>query len=65
MENEKNGLELSSREFNKRLEGWNENLLSIKGRITLLNVVLSAIQIYMMSVLKMPTRVRQKIDKIN
>ncbi|XP_078152676.1 uncharacterized protein LOC144547863 [Carex rostrata] len=48
----------------KKLQGWVGNLLSIGGRLTLVNSVLTAIPLYMLSLYKMPVKVRQQIDRI-
>ena len=50
--------------INNRIQGWKGKLLSIGGRVTLLNSVLSAIPIYWLSVFKMPTKIRMRIDKL-
>jgi hypothetical protein len=48
----------------KRLQSWKGSLLSLGGRVTLLNSVLSAIPMYWMSVYRLPAKIRHKIDKI-
>ena len=50
--------------FSKRLEGWASRFLSIAGRLTLLNSILSSLPVHFMSVLKLPEWVILKIDKI-
>ncbi|XP_078173371.1 uncharacterized protein LOC144567180 [Carex rostrata] len=50
--------------FYKRLEGWAAKLLSIAGRLVLINGVLSALPVYYMSCFKIPIWVIQEIDKI-
>ena len=48
----------------KRLQGWKGSLLSLGGRVTLLNSVLSAIPLYWLSIYRLPAKIRHKIDKI-
>jgi hypothetical protein len=48
----------------KKLQGWKGKLLSIGGRVTLLNLVLSSIPIYWMSVYRLLVHVRHSIDKL-
>ena len=48
----------------KRLQNWKGSLLSIGGRVTLLNSVLSSIPLYFLSVYKIPKFVIKKIDQI-
>lgn len=50
--------------LSKRLGGWAARFLSIAGRLTLLNSILSSLPIHFMSVLKLPEWVLSKIDKI-
>ncbi|XP_078169794.1 uncharacterized protein LOC144564134 [Carex rostrata] len=50
--------------FSARLAGWAATNLSIAGRLTLLNAVLSALPTYFMSCLKLPVWVIKDIDKI-
>ncbi|XP_078150757.1 uncharacterized protein LOC144546100 [Carex rostrata] len=50
--------------FSKRLGGWASRFLSIAGRLTLLNSILSSLPVHFMSVLKLPEWVILKIDKI-
>jgi hypothetical protein len=47
-----------------KLTGWQGKLLSIGGRVTLLNYVSSAILIYWMSMYRLPKNVRNVIDKL-
>ena len=47
-----------------KLQTWKGSLLSIGGRVTLLNAVLSSIPLYWLSIYKMPATIRNKIDKI-
>ena len=47
-----------------RIQGRQGKLLSYGGRLTLLNSVLSSIPIYWLSVFKMPSKVRLKIDQL-
>lgn len=46
------------------LENWKGKYLSLGGRVTLLNAVLSAIPTYYLSTLHLPAKVVQKIDGI-
>lgn len=46
------------------LFAWKANLLSIRGRLTLINLVMSAILIYLMSIFKLPTWVMKSIDHL-
>jgi hypothetical protein len=55
---------LNSQNRKKKLQGWKGKLLSIGGRVTLLNSVLSSIPIYWMSVYRLPVNVRHSIDKL-
>ena len=48
----------------KRLQSWKWSLLSLGGRVTLLNSVLLAIPLYWMSIYRLPAKIRHKIDKI-
>lgn len=50
--------------LNKRLQGWKENMLSIGGRSTLINSVLSSIPLYTLSIYRVHVGVINKIDKI-
>ena len=45
-----------------KLQTWKGNLLSLGGRITLLNYVLSAIPLYWLSIYKLPVEIRKSID---
>lgn len=47
-----------------RLQSWKGSLLSLGGRVTLLNSVLSAIPLYWLSIYIIPVNIRQKIDRI-
>lgn len=47
-----------------RLQTWKGSLLSLGGRVTLLNSVLSAIPIYWLSIYRLPVNIRSKIDRI-
>ena len=47
-----------------RLPNWKGSLLSIGGRYTLVNSVLTAIPMFMMSLYRMPVTVRKKLDRI-
>ena len=48
----------------KKLQTWKGSLLSLGGRVTLLNSVLSAIPLYWLSIYRLPVKIRHKIDKI-
>jgi hypothetical protein len=43
---------------------WKGKLLSIGGRVTLLNVVISSIPLYWMSIYRLSIKVKNEIDKI-
>lgn len=43
----------------KKLQGWVENLFSIGRRLTLVNYVLTSVPLYMLSLNKMPVKVRR------
>lgn len=47
-----------------RLQTWKAKTLSIGGRITLINAVLTAMPLYFMSTFILPKWVIKKIDKI-
>ncbi|XP_078176387.1 uncharacterized protein LOC144569787 [Carex rostrata] len=48
----------------KKLQGWVGNLLSIGGHLTLVNSVLTAVPLYMLSLYKMPVKIRKQIDRV-
>lgn len=48
----------------KRLQRWKSKLLSIEGRVTLLNSVISAISLYWIAIYKIPTKVWLHIDML-
>ena len=48
----------------KRLDGWKGVFLSKRGRLTLIEFVLSAIPTYFLSLFQMPTRVIKELEKI-
>ncbi|KAK1320825.1 hypothetical protein QJS10_CPA03g01353 [Acorus calamus] len=50
--------------FEQRLEGWKSNLLSIGGRLILLQSVLTNLPIFFLSVFKIPKGVLARIDAI-
>lgn len=50
--------------ISKKLQGWIGNLLSIGGRLTFLNSVLTAMPLYELSLYKMPTKVIKQIDQV-
>lgn len=47
-----------------KLTGWSAKLLSMAGRIVLINAVLTTMPIYYMSVFDMPKWILENIDKI-
>jgi Reverse transcriptase (RNA-dependent DNA polymerase) len=47
-----------------QLSNWKGSLLSFGGKLTLLNSVLSAVHLYMLSLYRLPTLVRKRIDRI-
>ena len=47
-----------------KLESWKTWYLSLGGRLTLLNSVLSTIPTYYLSILHLPVRVEKEIDRI-
>lgn len=47
-----------------QIQGWKGKLLSIGGRVIFLNSVLSAIPIYWLSIFKIPSKIRMRIDKL-
>lgn len=47
-----------------KLESWKSKYLSLGGRLTLLNSILSAVPIYYLYVLHLPVRVEKEIDRI-
>ena len=46
----------------KRLSGWKEKMLSVGGRMVLINSVLSSLPMFMMSFFELPKGVLEKID---
>ncbi|KAG5592568.1 hypothetical protein H5410_043082 [Solanum commersonii] len=50
--------------FERRLASWQQQYLSLGGRLTLINSVLDSIPTYFMSLLLMPAEVKQRLDKI-
>lgn len=50
--------------ISKKLQGWIGNLLSIGGRLTFLNSVLTAVPLYVLSLYKMPAKVIKQIDQV-
>ena len=52
------------RKFEAKLEKWKQRSLSIGGKITLINSVLSALPIYLLSFFKIPKKVVHKIASI-
>lgn len=47
-----------------KLQEWKRKLLSVGGRVVLLNYVLSSMPLYWMSFYKMPQKVKIRIDKL-
>lgn len=50
--------------FGKKLQNWTGQLLSIGGRLTLTNAVLSAVPLYALSLYKLPAKVSKQFDRI-
>lgn len=50
--------------FERKLSMWKRSHLSLGGRITLMKEVLSNLSVYYMSLLLLPTVVRNKLDRI-
>ena len=48
--------------FQKRLSGWRSKMLSVGGRLVLINSVLSSLPIFMMSFFEIPRGVLKKLD---
>jgi hypothetical protein len=48
--------------FEKRLSSWKGKHLSTRGRLTLINSVLSSLLMYMMSLFSIPKGVQKKLD---
>ena len=46
----------------KRLEGWKKGLLSRGGRLTLIQLVLSSIPVYFLSLFKLPMGIAKEIE---
>jgi hypothetical protein len=49
-------------QFEKRLSSWKGKHLSLGGRLTLINAVLTSLPMYMMSFFSMPRGVLKKLD---
>ena len=47
----------------KKLQSWKGNFLSIGGRVTLINSVLSAVPLYALSLYRLPKKIKQQLDK--
>nr|KYP31000.1 Putative ribonuclease H protein At1g65750 family [Cajanus cajan] len=47
--------------FNKKLSGWKSKILSMAGRVCLINSVLTNLPLYYLSFFKMPKKVVRKI----
>jgi hypothetical protein len=50
--------------FEEKLGGWKGKLLSVGGRLVLINSVLSSLPLFMLSFLEVPTGVLKRIDSI-
>ncbi|EOY12746.1 Uncharacterized protein TCM_031281 [Theobroma cacao] len=50
--------------FNSRLAGWKGQFLSMGGRLTLINSVLSSLPLFYLSIFRLPTMVKQKLEAI-
>lgn len=50
--------------FDQTLQNWKGQMLSIGGRLTLINSVLSSIPLYTLSLFQIPTSVLKKLDRI-
>ena len=55
---------LEGKEGKLKFDRWNTQYLSLGGRLTLLNSVLDALPIFMMSVFPIPTEVINWLDSI-
>jgi hypothetical protein len=47
-----------------KLKGWQGSILSLGGRLVLLNSVMSSVPLYWMTVYRVPITIRKKIDKL-
>jgi hypothetical protein len=52
------------KKLRKKLQGWKGKVLSIGGRVTLLNSIISVVPLYWMSIYRLPVKVKQAIDKL-
>ncbi|EOY17515.1 Uncharacterized protein TCM_042331 [Theobroma cacao] len=59
-----NGCPLSRRQIKAHATGWENKVLSLGGRITLLRSVLSSLPMYLLQVLKPPAIVIEKIERL-
>jgi hypothetical protein len=48
--------------FQKKLSSWKGKLLSSRGRLVLINLMLSILPMFMMSFLRIPKGVSEKVD---
>jgi hypothetical protein len=48
--------------FQKKLSSWKGKLLSSRGRLVLINLMLSILPMFMMSFLRIPKGVSEKLD---
>ncbi|GKA89741.1 putative RNA-directed DNA polymerase, eukaryota, reverse transcriptase zinc-binding domain protein [Tanacetum coccineum] len=51
-------------QFYSRLSNWKENLLSFRGRLTLIKVVLGILGIYFLSIFKVPQSILKSLERI-
>ncbi|KAH1246661.1 putative ribonuclease H protein [Glycine max] len=52
------------KKFEAKLSKWNQKLLSMAGKVTLINSVLTALPIYLLSFFKIPLKVAQKVNSL-
>ena len=48
----------------KELANWKAQYISLGGRVTLINSVLDSLPTYVMSLFPMPTKVKERLDKL-
>jgi hypothetical protein len=48
--------------FQKKLSSWKSKMLSVGGRLVLINSVLSSLPLFMMSFFRIPREVLKKLD---
>lgn len=49
--------------FSKKLQSWKGKMISIGGRVTLINSVLSAVPLYILSLFRVPKNILKQIDR--